>query len=332
MKQQTTSWIYCLIIMLAFCMMLSGCNKDHESQTSPVVTTGQISNVTPTSATCGGDVISQGVPALTSRGVCWSIFSNPTISDAHTNDGGGAGIFSSRITGLIPNTTYYVRAYATNSFGTGYGTETSFPTPQSSTGIVTDTCGNVYHTITIGTQVWMIENLKTSKFNDGLDIRPVADFTEWDTITIPGYCLYLDDPENKNIYGALYNWYCIHTGKLAPKGWQVPNETDWTVLINFLGGASIAGGKLKESGTLYWNPNSTSLGTNDFGFTALPGGYRSGTGLYLHSRDYGCWWSFEEPNGSDKVFYRSMNYDNPEVNLLTIDKGYGFSVRCMRYL
>jgi uncharacterized protein (TIGR02145 family) len=117
--------------------------------------------------------------------------------------------------------------------------------------IVTDKDGNVYHTITIGTQVWMVENLKTTKYNDGTDIPLVKDSATWANLTTPGYCwLYNDQTTYINTTGALYNWYAVNTGKLAPIGWHVPSDSDFIALTKYLGGENTAGGKLKEAGTV----------------------------------------------------------------------------------
>ena len=122
-------------------------------------------------------------------------------------------------------------------------------TPTATT--VSDADGYVYHTVTIGAQVWMVENLKTTKYNDGTAIPLVTDSTAWAILTIPGYCWYNNDAVTyKATYGALYNWYAVNTGKLAPKGWHVPADAEWTKLITFLGGEDVAGGKMKSTGTI----------------------------------------------------------------------------------
>ena len=140
------------------------------------------------------------------------------------------------------------------------------PTPLTAT----DIDGNVYHTVTIGTQIWMVENLKTTRYNDGSPIPFVTDSSSWSNLTTPGYCWYNNDTTNKNTYGALYNWFAVNTGKLAPTGWHVPTDDEWTTLTTYLGGESIAGGKLKETGTTHWRtPNAGA--TNEIGFTASSG-------------------------------------------------------------
>lgn len=169
----------------------------------PEITTTSISIITENSAQSGGNITVDGGATITARGVCWSTSQNPTITNSHTSDNSGPGSFTSSLTGLIQNTTYYVRAYATNSAGTAYGNEISFTTK----GPVTDIDGNVYYTVTIGSQVWMAENLKTTKHNDGTAIPLVTDPTQWGNLTTPGYCWNNNDETTyKNTYGALYNW------------------------------------------------------------------------------------------------------------------------------
>ena len=137
---------------------------------------------------------------------------------------------------------------------------------------VTDIDGNVYHTVKIGTQVWMVENLKTTKYNDGTPIPLVTANSSWAILTTPGYCFYNNDANvNKATYGAMYNWYIVNTGKLCPAGWHVPIDAEWTTLTNYLGSENAAGGKLKEFGISHWvTPNDGT--TNSSGFTALPAG------------------------------------------------------------
>ena len=141
--------------------------------------------------------------------------------------------------------------------------------------------GNVYPAVIIGTQVWMAENLKTTKYNDGMAIPLVSDNNAWEALKTPGYCWYNNDAAaNKNRFGALYNWYTVNTKKLCPAGWHVPNDKEWTTLRTYLGGEEIAGGKLKETGTTHWTSPNTDA-TNQTGFTALPGGGRRSNGEFF---------------------------------------------------
>jgi uncharacterized protein (TIGR02145 family) len=193
---------------------------------------------------------------------------------------------------------------------------------------VTDKDGNVYHTVTIGTQVWMVENLKTTKYNDGTDIPNVTDATAWAALTTPAYCWYNNDKAtNKNTYGALYNWYTVNTGKLAPIGWHVPSDAEWTTLMTYLGGGNMAGGKLKEIGTLNWTTPNTGA-DNSSGFTALPGGERF-TGQFTSLGIYGCWMSSSEIS-SNQIWYMYLYYSVSDMWSGGHPEDSGFSVRCIR--
>jgi uncharacterized protein (TIGR02145 family) len=292
----------------------------------PTITTTSVSSIKGTSAKTGGNIISDGGATITARGICWSTSQNPTIDlPTKTFDGTGVGSFSSTITGLSANTGYFVRAYASNSVGTSYGSQLNFTT----NGTIIDIEGNMYNTITIGTQLWMAENLKTTIYNDNTSIPLITDNTEWSGLTTPAYCWYGNDATaNKDTYGALYNWYSINTAKICPIGWHVPDATEWTTLITYLGGENAAGPKMKENSAAQW---ANSIGTNESGFTALPGGsrkYNDGTFTELGVR--GSWWSTLESTGTG--FYRFIfsssltDVYGGQYN----DKRAGYSVRCLK--
>ncbi|MBN1108547.1 MAG: fibrobacter succinogenes major paralogous domain-containing protein, partial [Bacteroidales bacterium] len=156
---------------------------------------------------------------------------------------------------------------------------------------VTDADGNVYRTVVIGTQEWMGENLRTTKYNDGTVIPLVADSVTWSTLATPAFCYYSNNIEYAGQgYGALYNWYALNTGKLCPSGWHIPSNSDWSVLTDYLGGESVAGGKLKETDTTHWvSPNTGA--TDEVRFTGLPGGARGGTSVFDNLGRYGYWWT-----------------------------------------
>jgi uncharacterized protein (TIGR02145 family) len=195
-------------------------------------------------------------------------------------------------------------------------------------GILTDMDSNIYKIVKIGNQTWMAENLRSTRLNDGTAINLVSNNTEWAAISAPAYCWYKNDTIHKNVYGALYNAYTILTYKLCPAGWHVSTNSDWAELETYLGGEGVAGGKLKESGTLHWtDPNSGA--TNETLFTALPGGSRYTNGLFLTIKNIGYWWSPGESNTFNN-WYRSMYYRNNAVSRNFIDSTNGFSVRCVR--
>lgn len=138
--------------------------------------------------------------------------------------------------------------------------------------------------------------MKTTKFNDNTDIPLITDIISWGSATTPGYCLYtynIDKLTYQNTYGALYNWYAVNTRKLCPLCWHVPSDEEWTTLATYLGGASVAGGKLKETDTTHWKSPNTEA-TNESGFTALPGGYRNQVGAFFNLVYQGRWWSATE--------------------------------------
>lgn len=297
------------------------CIKD--DKVLPFISTLTGSNVTTTTASGGGKVTSEGSAPVTDYGICWNITGNPTTADNKTIDGNGKGDFTSKLSGLTTNTTYYVRAYATSNVGTSYGNQVNFTTlldlPFET---VTDIEGNIYHTLTIGTQVWMLENLKTTKFNDGTSIPNVTNDSIWTSLITPGYCWYDNNTSYKNPYGALFNWYTINTGKLAPVGWHIPTDAEWTVLMNYLGGEKNAGNKLKEKGTAHWKNTNTGA-TNETGFTALPGGYRSYE--FANFGSFSSWWS-----STEGAMNRSIISSGGVVYANRYSKYYGLSVRCIK--
>jgi uncharacterized protein (TIGR02145 family) len=191
--------------------------------------------------------------------------------------------------------------------------------------------------VTIGTQVWLVENLKTTKFNDGNQITNGTDNTAWSSLTTAVYCWYNNDISSKTPYGALYNYNAVASGKLCPDGWHVPSNTDINTLISFLGGEGVAGGKLKESGTAHWQaPNSGA--TNDYGFTALPGGKREsvvvgGTGGGFGSiGQIGWYWAIDKSDPGTVWRYLFNLSTSLTLSPSTNDeaKTMGCAVRCIK--
>jgi uncharacterized protein (TIGR02145 family) len=290
----------------------------------PTVTTAPVTNVTDTSAQCGGNVTWDGGAAVSARGVCWSTTPMPTIADSKTTDGSDASGFISSITGLTFGTMYYVRAYATNSAGTGYGEVESFRT-----GVVTDVDGNVYRTVRIGNQVWMVENLRVTRYSDSTPIPHVTNSITWIDLSSGAYCSYANDSGNVTTYGRLYNWFAVtDSPSIAPEGWRVPTDEDWQTLVDYLGGSSVAGGKLKEAGTTHWDSPNTGA-TNESGFTALPGGHRSYHGIFNYLGFTAYFWSSTDSNSS-YAWARLLNRYHSLVVRDYFNKPDGFSVRCVR--
>lgn len=196
---------------------------------------------------------------------------------------------------------------------------------------VTDADGNVYQTVIIDTQEWIKENLKTTRFNDGIAIPLVSGNTAWENLNTPAYCYYNNDSiTNKSVYGAMYNWYAVNTGKLCPVGWRVPTNIDWNNLIDFLGGSFVASSAMRESGTLHWlSPNSDA--DNSSNFTALPAGHRMLSGNYNDIGGYTSFWTSTE-DAPGYAPYRFFSYLSTEIKRYSFnnDEFFGLSVRCMR--
>ena len=194
---------------------------------------------------------------------------------------------------------------------------------------VKDIDSNLYHTVTIGTQVWMVENLKTTRYRNGESIANVTDNTLWSTLTTGAYCNYENTANNAATYGCLYNWFAIKDSRnIAPTGWHVSTDADWSALLTYLGGSSSAGIKLKEKGTTHWTTPNTGA-TNSSGFTALPAGRRITAGDFSDVKTYGYWWSSTE-NSASNAWGRTMSYTNNTVSSYDRAKSYGLSVRCVK--
>lgn len=193
--------------------------------------------------------------------------------------------------------------------------------------IVTDIDGNVYHTVTIGSQVWMVENLKTTRYRDGSPIANVRNSSPSFLSCVPGTCAnYNMDQSKLTSCGRLYNGIAA-CGDIAPAGWHVPSDSEWSTLINYLGGENVAGDKLKETSPVQWGIVATA--TNESGFSALPGGYYDGRGNYKLVGSNGLWWS---STAFDYKSVRSlrMNSDNGKVERTQNDVFEGLSIRCIK--
>jgi uncharacterized protein (TIGR02145 family) len=201
---------------------------------------------------------------------------------------------------------------------------------------------NYYPVVQIGTQLWMAENLKTTSYNDGTAIPNITDNTAWAALTKGACCDYGNIPANSIIYGRMYNWFAVDNnaatkdasngGKnVCPTGWHVPGISEWGTLLGFLGGEYVAGGKLKETGTVHWlTPNY--FATDEVGFTALPGGYRVRYGdTYAYLGTWGYWWSSIVASDT-YIWFISMTNGHPWVSISHYELQDGYSVRCIRDL
>lgn len=336
------------------------------------VTTAGFTEITVSSAVSGGEVTDEGGLEVTVRGVVWSTNENPGIDDNEgvTEDGSGPGEFTSALTGLSPETTYYVRAYATNSEGTGYGDQRSFETAPKEVACpttFTDTRdGTVYKTVLLGDQCWLKENLK---YLPG--VHPPSDISA----TEAKYYVYdyqgTDVSEalatdNYNNYGVLYNWPAAMNGAsgssenpgrvqgVCPEGWHLPSIDEWKQLIDYLMGtydlpndwddANSVGNALKscrqEDSPLgegcatnehpRWNSNSTHFGTDRFGFSALPGGYLTSIYLFDVIGYYAFWWTSTDYSSVGAWDIFISSYSGEVGHDANANKEYGYSVRCVR--
>lgn len=212
------------------------------------------------------------------------------------------------------------------------GKSTAIFNPGLTYGTMTDQDGNIYKTITIGTQTWMAENLRAKTYNDGTEIKNITGKYDWPNLTSGGYCNFNNTTNNDTIatYGMLYNWNAVGSGKLAPKGWHVSTDAEWTTLTDYLGGESVAGSKLKETGIIHW-ASQNSVATNETGFTALPGGWRYEDGIFHYMGDYsGFWCANEHEIYTTLSWYRLMHKDGINVFRDFMPKKNGYSVRCVK--
>ncbi|MBR5920188.1 MAG: fibrobacter succinogenes major paralogous domain-containing protein [Bacteroidales bacterium] len=320
----------------------------------PTVSTGSISEITTTSALGGGSVIDNGGADITACGVCWDTVPEPSIDAAHTTDSLGTGQFVSQMEGLLPSTTYYVRAYATNSAGTAYGEAVVFTTSEPSQDAqacpgfptVTDYDGNVYNTVMIGEQCWMKENLRTKHYADGTAIDEAFGTSNTEA--------YRYNPNNDSsyvaVYGYLYNWKAVMRNAnssaanpsdvqgICPSGWHVPSNSEWVQLTDYVASQSdydcdgVAAALAAPSG---WNTSSgCDVGgypatTNATGFSALPAGYYNG---YYSNHYFGQraqFWSATD-NGYESAAYEELRHNLSLDMRSTSVKYSGKSVRCVR--
>ena len=314
----------------------------------PTLTTTSVSEITNGTAVSGGTISNDGVSLVTARGIVWSTSPNPAITlPTKTNDGIGAGAFTSYMTGLISNITYHVRAYITNGFETSYGNEFSFTTSNTipvyniSGPSVTDVEGNVIQSVINCSQIWITRNLNVSTYDDGTPIPQVTDPIQWANLTTGAWCYYNNDPINGLLYGKLYNWYAVVgiydsdsflnlslRKKLAPSGWHIATNSEWNSLGSCLGGNQFAGGKMKSTGTEFWqNPNDSA--SNLSGFSGLPGGFRNMNGNFNNIGTSGCWWS-SSPMNIDFAGMYSVDYFGSVLSGNDFRKEHGFSVRCIK--
>ncbi|MBQ6155573.1 MAG: choice-of-anchor J domain-containing protein [Bacteroidales bacterium] len=328
--------------------------------TSPVIQLTDITKLSPTSVKTMSEITDTGGELL-ARGVCWGTESEPTVDGNHTTDNVTAGLTESIISELEPGTTYYFRAYATNSTGTVYSNQLKYhliegsdgaPCPNAET--VTDIDNNTYNTVQIGTQCWMKENLKTTKYPDGSEITLTTGSTSYST----GYRLYPNNnSSNVSTYGYLYNWAAMMNGAassnmnpsgvqgICPDGWHVPSDAEWTQLKEYVSSSSqfVCNGNSDNiakalAGIFGWTSYDTdcTVGNeqstnNATGLSLLPAGYMS-NGSFLHFGEWAEYWSATNNNASNSntAWYYDLDYRYPNVYRAGANKSNGYSVRCLK--
>ncbi|MDD3740842.1 MAG: FISUMP domain-containing protein [Bacteroidales bacterium] len=318
----------------------------HHQVYLPIVETSDVINILMNSAQSGGTILDDGGDEITAIGIVWSTMMNPDIdiNEGITIETSGAISFNSVLSGLFPNMTYYVRAYATNSAGTSYGNILSFTTLESffSPGAgVADIDGNLYQTVLIAGREFMAENLRTSRYNNGDTINRISDSDSWALSGSGSYCWFEDDSTAyEELYGKLYNFMSIINGNICPSGWHVPSDDEWAELETYLGMDNLAlyesgwrgenqGGMLKQTGLENWlSPNAGA--TNQSGFTALPAGYRGVDGVFQDLASSTYFWSMCQTGYSSNVWIRALNNTEKGVLRDTVEFFKGASIRCVK--
>jgi uncharacterized protein (TIGR02145 family) len=337
------------ILPLLTILFFASCKKE---KLPPLVTTGFTKNLKSTSVLIVSSETSQDLlfdgkhDPVVQRGVCYGLNPNPTLSNDFTSNGSGYGSFESSLTSLEPNTTYYFRAYAKSSKGVIYGEQKSFKTyPALSTvpgaGVQMD--GYNYQTVVFGNgQEWMAENLRTTKYANGNSIPNVPDNNQWSNLTTGAWSHYNNDSQMENPYGKLYNGYAVLDARnVCPTGWHVPSIVEWSALVDYLGGDSIAGVRMKHD--VYW-PNNWSgnpvTGTNESGLGIVHCDLRNSTGdfyvygMYPDTRLWSSTTTIEPIFGSTyirDIQFNSYVYD-PSVEFSPDGwpQSYGMNIRCIK--
>lgn len=350
-----------LSILLLVIITITGCKKTtlpgpdengylKENQNSAgggntfVVTTRSVFVSSAIMARANGEVSQAGGGnKVSERGFCYHTSSGPTIANNKVTAGSGYGLYQATLTGLAPATIYYVRAYAIKSGTVFYGNELNLTTlaindPTPGIGVVYDIDGNPYNTLTYGGKVWMLENLKTTRFRDGSSISNIQDNNAWKSATIPAWCNYNNDPALGDQYGKLYNQLSVIDSRgLAPAGWRIATLQEWTDMMRYLGGDGVAGGRMKETGFTHWNTPNT--GTHDAGFNAFGGGYRDYfLGTFKELNNHTQFWSSSSTTGGPGTYAQMRNiiltYDNAGnyIHMGGYENGHswGYSVRCIK--
>ena len=334
------------------------CNQTHvmsmnfttvPDSSRPYLTASSFPFICSTTTRVNGNVYYEGLSNVTERGIYYGLSASPEKTGTKVPMGNGMGSFSTVLSGLNQTTTYYFKSYAINSNGTFFSSESDFTTGLNNPyQYITDIEGNNYKYLSIGTQTWMAENLKTTKYNDATEI-PLGSETTWSTVIAPGYCWYKNDSASyKKPYGGLYNWYAVNSGKLCPTGWHVPSDDEWKTLEMFLGitqaqadgvywrGTDLGAQLKNTSGWTSANIEKSGNGLNTSGFSAMPGGQRDQWSAFSDNNYYGAWWSstnsteFSIAEPMTGPYARSLESSEEGMSRVRANGMRGFSVRCLK--
>ncbi|TVQ45639.1 MAG: hypothetical protein EA362_08730 [Saprospirales bacterium] len=298
---------------------------------APLVVLNDLEDIISTRVTGLAEVTHPGSSPVTERGLVWSLEPNPTLEDEFLNLGSGIGEFEGRIIRLEPETDYYVRAYATNEWGTTYSNELTVSTMGL---FAQDIDGNIYPSAIYENLEWTTENLRSKRYANGDPIDNLINGGDWFDATEGAWAYYDHDTERGEVYGVLYNWYAASDSRnICPAGWRVPTNNEWEALITHLGGASEAGGKMKTTGTiigadgLWQAPNEGA--TNESGFSVLPAGDRTSGGGFDRLTTAASFWGSTELN-QNTAWGRRLTHTSTTISRANYAKNIGFSVRCVR--
>jgi uncharacterized protein (TIGR02145 family) len=269
------------------CVIAStSCEKETAPLQLPAIDSSEIFTISSDAVSVKSTLDITPEDSVNIMGLCWSLQPDASIHNNFTSGYMIDSIMFARTEALMPDTKYYARVYIGNPERESYGNEIEFTTNST----VTDGEGNLYNVVTIGSQNWMAENFRATKYNDGSVIQSVGSDTDWSEFDSPGYAWYDYNLENKHLYGALYNWPVVNSGDLCPEGWHIPTDADWTILSDFLGGERTAGGFMKSTGNQWDSPNYNA--TNYAGFSGFPGGGSSSLlGSFTGQGSLAVWWT-----------------------------------------
>lgn len=350
--------VACISMLCAIPFVLALLTQCKPNIESPGVLTQTVEAESQHAIICKGVVTDHGGELLLERGFCWALKDEPTVNDSTINSGKNIGDYSTRIEGLLPGVTYFVRAYARNSVGVAYGKTLQVTTLPTKRDTVSDIDGNVYTTVTIGEQEWFAQNLRATRTSDNQVLQLYTDSLEWTNPTAAGYCAPNDIIENIESKGLLYNGYAVEKHKICPKGWHIPTEDDWNTLFTYLYENGYSSEPICTKVSYYSNsyniicdddnkryivqsltkqseweeyylensPNSNEFQpySNITGFSAIPCEMRSADGDFYQKYD-ASWWISDL--GTIQIYSTSGNILYSEKYT---DKRIGHAVRCVK--